>query len=261
MREEHNEQIVYWAPWIDRETGQRDNKSTVSEWLYKEPSSVWQELLEIKDQNIISSKVTTTYLQCPATREALSSVFVVRCPCYSSAEVLIKEDNQIEKVEQAWTGASQCEITMSHAPTLYNQLLIIVNYPFIFFSEESLFMRSTSPWFHSAPHTSLGGIVPGLYDIGRWFRPLNFEYNLWYKNNRFELGEGEPMAYLEFSTSKPVVFKRFELTQTLINLATDSIHTRTKQTRGLNGLWNRYKMFDESYAKKIITKEIKAHLL
>lgn len=261
MREEQNEQIVYWAPWIDRETGQRDNKSTVSEWLYKEPSSVWQELLEIKDQNIISSKVTTTYLQCPATREALSSVFVVRCPCYSSAEVLIKEDNQIEKVEQAWTGASQCEITMSHAPTLYNQLLVIVNYPFIFFSEESLFMRSTSPWFHSAPHTSLGGIVPGLYDIGRWFRPLNFEYNLWYKNNRFELGEGEPMAYLEFSTSKPVVFKRFELTQTLINLATDSIHTRTKQTRGLNGLWNRYKMFDESYAKKIITKEIKAHLL
>ena len=261
MREEQNEQIVYWAPWIDRETGQRDNKSTVSEWLYKEPSSVWQELLEIKDQNIISSKVTTTYLQCPATREALSSVFVVRCPCYSSAEVLIGEDNQIEKVEQAWTGASQCEITMSHAPTLYNQLLIIVNYPFIFFSEESLFMRSTSPWFHSAPHTSLGGIVPGLYDIGRWFRPLNFEYNLWYKNNRFELGEGEPMAYLEFSTSKPVVFKRFELTQTLINLATDSIHTRTKQTRGLNGLWNRYKMFDESYAKKIITKEIKAHLL
>ena len=261
MREEQNEQIVYWAPWIDRETGQRDNKSTVSEWLYKEPSSVWQELLEIKDQNIISSKITTTYLQCPATREALSSVFVVRCPCYSSAEILIKEDNQIEKVEQAWTGASQCEITMSHAPTLYNQLLIIVNYPFIFFSEESLFMRSTSPWFHSAPHTSLGGIVPGLYDIGRWFRPLNFEYNLWYKNNRFELGEGEPMAYLEFSTSKPVVFKRFELTQTLINLATDSIHTRTKQTRGLNGLWNRYKMFDESYAKKIITKEIKAHLL
>ena len=261
MREEQNEQIVYWAPWIDRETGHRDNKSTVSEWLYKEPSSVWQELLEIKDQNIISSKVTTTYLQCPATREALSSVFVVRCPCYSSAEVLIKEDNQIEKVEQAWTGASQCEITMSHAPTLYNQLLVIVNYPFIFFSEESLFMRSTSPWFHSAPHTSLGGIVPGLYDIGRWFRPLNFEYNLWYKNNRFELGEGEPMAYLEFSTSKPVVFKRFELTQTLINLATDSIHTRTKQTRGLNGLWNRYKMFDESYAKKIITKEIKAHLL
>ena len=261
MREEENEQIVYWAPWIDRETGQRDNKSTVSEWLYKEPSSVWQELLEIKDQNIISSKVTTTYLQCPATREALSSVFVVRCPCYSSAEVLIKEDNQIEKVEQAWTGVSQCEITMSHAPTLYNQLLVIVNYPFIFFSEESLFMRSTSPWFHSAPHTSLGGIVPGLYDIGRWFRPLNFEYNLWYKNNRFELGEGEPMAYLEFSTSKPVVFKRFELTQTLINLATDSIHTRTKQTRGLNGLWNRYKMFDESYAKKIITKEIKAHLL
>ena len=261
MREEQNEQIVYWAPWIDRETGQRDNKSTVSEWLYKEPSSVWQELLEIKDQNIISSKVTTTYLQCPATREALSSVFVVRCPCYSSAEVLIREDNQIEKVEQAWTGVSQCEITMSHAPTLYNQLLVIVNYPFIFFSEESLFMRSTSPWFHSAPHTSLGGIVPGLYDIGRWFRPLNFEYNLWYKNNRFELGEGEPMAYLEFSTSKPVVFKRFELTQTLINLATDSIHTRTKQTRGLNGLWNRYKMFDESYAKKIITKEIKAHLL
>lgn len=261
MREEQNEQIVYWAPWIDRETGQRDNKSTVSEWLYKEPSSVWQELLEIKDQNIISSKITTTYLQCPATREALSSVFVVRCPCYSSAEVLIREDNQIEKVEQAWTGASQCEITMSHAPTLYNQLLVIVNYPFIFFSEESLFMRSTSPWFHSAPHTSLGGIVPGLYDIGRWFRPLNFEYNLWYKNNRFELGEGEPMAYLEFSTSKPVVFKRFELTQTLINLATDSIHTRTKQTRGLNGLWNRYKMFDESYAKKIITKEIKAHLL
>lgn len=261
MSEEQNEQIVYWAPWIDRETGQRNNKSTVSEWLYKEPLNVWQELLDIKDQNIISSKLTTTYLQCPATREALSSVFVVRCPCYSSAQVLINEDNSIEKVDQAWTGASQCEITMSHAPTLYNQLLIIVNYPFIFFSEESLFMRSTSPWFHSAPHTSLGGIVPGLYDIGRWFRPLNFEYNLWHKNNKFELGEGEPMAYLEFSASKPVVFKRFELTQTLINLATDSIHTRTKQTRGLNGLWNRYKMFDESYAKKIITKEIKAHLL
>lgn len=73
--------------------------------------------------------------------------------------------------------------------------------------------------------------------------------------------EGEPMAYLEFSTNKPIVFKRFELTQKLIDLASDSIHTRTKQTRGLNGLWNRYKMFDESYGKKIIVKEIKSNLI
>jgi len=254
MSKEQDEQVVYWAPWIDRSTGQRENKSTVSEWLYKEPSNVWQELLDNKDQNIISSKLTTTYLQCPATREAFTNVFVVRCPCTSTAEVSIKEDNQIEKVEQAWTGVSQCEISMAHAPTCYDQLLIIVGYPFIFFSEESLFMRSTSPWFHSAPHASLGAVVPGLYDIGRWFRPLNFEYNL-------TIMEGEPMAYLEFSTNKPIVFKRFELTQKLIDLASDSIHTRTKQTRGLNGLWNRYKMFDESYGKKIIVKEIKSNLI
>lgn len=261
MSDEQNEQTVYWAPWIDRATGQRDNKSTVSEWFYKEPSNVWQELLDTKDQNIISSRLTTTYLQCPATREALKTVFVVRCPCTSTAEVLIKEGNVIDKVNQEWTGASQCEITMVHAPTCYDQLLIIVNYPFIFFSEESLFMRSTSPWFHSAPHQSLGAIVPGLYDIGRWFRPLNFEYNLWPKNNKFTIMEGEPMAYLEFSTDKPVAFKRFELTQTLIDLATDSIHMRIRETRGLNGLWNRYKIFDKSYAKKIITREIKSHLI
>lgn len=261
MSEEQNEQIVYWAPWIDRATGQRNNKLTVSELMYKEPQSVWQDLQDTKDLGTVSSKLTTTYLQCPATREALSSVYVVRCPCYSSAQVLIGEDNSIEKVDQHWSGASQCEITMAHAPTCYDQLLVVVNYPFIFFSEESIFMRVTAPWFHSAPHSTLGAIVPGMYDIGRWFRPLNFEYNLWYKNNRFELGEDEPMAYLEFSTNKQIVFQRFELSQTLIDLATDSIHYRTKQTRGLNGLWNRYKTFDKSDAKKIITREIKAHLL
>ena len=52
MSEEQNEQIVYWAPWIDRSTGQRENKSTVSEWLYKEPSSVWRNYWTTKTKTL-----------------------------------------------------------------------------------------------------------------------------------------------------------------------------------------------------------------
>ena len=50
---------------------------------------------------------------------------------------------------------------------------------YIFFSEEDIEMTMTSPFFSDAPHLQYGSIVPGSFNISKWFRNVNLEFNIW----------------------------------------------------------------------------------
>ena len=170
----------------------------------------------------------------------------------------LKETGEIGRVIQEVSRDSQVKITMPHAPSLTNQLLVCYNLQHIFFAEEPVLMRLTSPWFHKSPHMQYGSLIPGNYDIGRWFRPINFEYNLWDGGTKLEIEAGEPLAYIEFGTDRKIVLKRFEATEKLHTIGGEIIHARSKRWKTLA---SRYELFDRSPMRKIILKEITENLL
>lgn len=251
---------VYWAPWIDGEYEGRQKERGVNQWVYEEPQSVYRDLLAKKSDQ----KITKNFFQCPATRDALQNVYMIKCPFSTTSEVLLKETGEVERVEQNWSQhspdlLSQCRVELSHAPSKTNELLLVVEYTYVFYCEEPLHMRMTAPWFHEAPHMRYGAAVPGAFDIGRWIRPVNFEMNLWPGETKMNFEEGEPMGYLEFGTDKKINFQRFETTPKFKSLVSDSIVIRNKAFTP--SLLKRYKIFDRSPIKKILLKEIKDNLL
>jgi len=255
-----NDLTVYWAPWIEGEYSGQRNKLGPNQWIYQEPESVYKDVLSKKSDQ----KITKNFFQCPAVRDALQSVYVIKCPFATEAEVVLKEDGAVDKIEQNWAKdlpnlLSQCPIKLAHAPSKENELLVVVEYTYLFFCEESLEMRMTAPWFHEAPHLQYGATVPGVFDIGRWMRPVHFEVNLWQGQTKIKYEENEAMGYIEFGTNKKINFQRFETTQKIKEIVGDAINTRNK--RFTPSLLKRYEIFDRSPVKKMLVKEIKENLL
>jgi hypothetical protein len=101
-------------------------------------------------------------------------------------------------------------------------------------------------------------IIPGRYDIGKWFRPLEFPFILKNEFDDFSVKREDILYYLKFYTNKNIIFKQF--------LPTDNINNFWKSTTDLNAYDNKrfgsienfYKMFK---LKDKILKEIKENLV
>ena len=52
------------------------------------------------------------------------------------------------------------------------------------------------------PHMQYGAVTPGQFNIGKWFRPIQTEINLWENINTFSINKDEPLAFINFLTSK-----------------------------------------------------------
>jgi hypothetical protein len=207
----NNEVVVYWTAWIPQASNHEFKRLHATPIMYEEPVSVFDSLFTQRSDQT----ATKNYLQCPSVKNALTSLYVVFNKVTSSGSVEIKEDYTVGDLTQPKTDMSHILMDMPHAPTLSNQLLIQYNMNYCFFAEEPLEMRMTSPWFHHAPHLQLGNLVPGVFDIGKWYRPVNLEFNLWSGITDFKIEEGEPIAYFEFGTDKKVVFKQYAVSNKL----------------------------------------------
>ena len=129
-----------------------------------------------------------------------------------------------------------------------------------FFAEnDSLMMSISSPFASRAPHMNYGTIAPGIYDIGKWFRSFNLEYNLWPGIEEFKIKEGEHIAYVHFQTDKKIVLKRFEINDKLAGyLLAASTSTNWQKKIPLS---KRYEIFKKTRMKELVMKEIRRNTI
>jgi len=52
--------------------------------------------------------------------------------------------------------------------------------------------------------------IPGRYDIGKWFRMVDFSFLMRDGENSFSIKSGEPFTYVEFHTDEKINFIKFE---------------------------------------------------
>jgi hypothetical protein len=218
--------------------------------LYEEPSSLIHELSLNKNKNNPDDNL----LRCPAVTDLAKNLFVVKNPVETSASFVIEDGSVSSKMDSKKGGWF-----VNRSPSLENQLLAAYDYSLIFFAEEEVEMMVTSPYFSQTPHRSWGAIVPGMFNIGSWFRPFNIEFNVWPGITNIYLEEGEPIAYIKFFTDKNVVFKRFTMNDELMMQA---------KTCSSAGFWEprvpllkRYQRFKNSKRKDFVLNKIKNNLL
>jgi hypothetical protein len=105
-----------------------------------------------------------------------------------------------------------------------------------------------------------GTSVPGAFDISQWFRPHVFEVQMWDQVGTFIVKEGEPLFTIEFITNRPIVLKKFAMSEALVKYS-DSCVDSYKFFGQWIGLAKKYKIFKNTKMDKLILKEIKNNLV
>lgn len=247
-----SETVVYWS------CGHHTSYQYDLNHLYSTPKSLYSEIFtkrsSIKDN-------VNNYLSCPATSDLLNNTFVVRAPVSTNADldfltssVKYKFDSPLDERKY------KVDLQFRHQPTLLNHNLIEYIHPIIFFSEEpSLVATLTPPYFEQVTSYSYGCVVPGSFDIGKWFREMNIEFQLWPNVNSINIPYNEALCYVHFQTQKQVIFKRFIITPELDKLRYSL--TRVSPFRKYARLSDRYRLFEQSKTRERILKIIQNNII
>lgn len=245
---ESNEIVVYWCPWWTPEPGIN------LDLVYQNPVNIYKDFISRSD----SDRPAANFINCPAVSEKFKRTFMVKNVAETAFRFTNGEGGE-KNVNYLNSKTTNAAIGITHQPTLKDNTLFEYHMAYAFLAEESLNITTSSPYFHKAPHLQYGALVPGSFDIGRWYRPIIAEFNLWEGNDYFHIQSDEPLMYWEFSTNKKVILKRYERTQKLYDITSSIINFKLVK-RGSN-LLSRYKKFDESSLRAIILKEIKNNLV
>lgn len=129
---------------------------------------------------------------------------------------------------------------------------------YIFFTDEdSLEVTVQIPPFLENTELSNGiQTIPGTFDIGKWFRPVDFAFFL--KNtNKFSIKEGDIYSYLKFHSEEKINFIKFMPTEKIYFYAGSSSNTSVGRFIGKRKLPDFYRYM--TFKKKIL-KEIKENV-
>jgi hypothetical protein len=247
MKKNNNPITVYWSPHYSANL-------LTNDWslLYPKPKTLFSDLYKEKEKE----NTSRSFFTCPSFSNKSKKTLVFQNSCNSSHEYdftnnkeyikpISEHHLQLEKVRPA---------TLSIGPTLNYSL------SYIFFAEESVETYFIPPMFHEPKYLKYAAPIPGQFDIGNWFRPYNFEVQLWKNKGEIHLEENEPIFYVDFQTDRPIILKRFNITERLMLYSSEMSNSGSIFKFG-ESLFKKYTRFNSvGYKEKILT-EIKKNLI
>jgi hypothetical protein len=193
---------------------------------------------------------SVNWMACPSVLNSTHNTFLVRNPL--DVSVKINSNNTVD----AKTPGSSMLLGIRD----FNETSILLDY-FInisLFSESEISVSQISPYLENKISSGVH-LIPGKFNIGNWFRPLNASYFIEDKDIDFVLKKDDPLYYLEFNTDKKIEFQEFYYTDSLIEIVNSTVGLK-RYKRNIP-LMNLYKMFKEEKLDKIVLKEIKKGLI
>lgn len=187
-----------------------------------------------KPLSVFDSKMRTgghRYRLCPATRDLARNTFVVTAPF--DAHFYLNAD--LRTIEFIGTNKQAFDFFNMRANQYgpADQPLMSINYYQLFVTEhEHVDMTMTAPWFEES--TANFKIVPGRFNIGKWWRPLDVAMQLSNRQQEIKIKRGDVLFYVTFSTGNPddiITLKEIQVTKDLqdfCNLATGVKHYQPK---------------------------------
>jgi hypothetical protein len=215
--------------------------------LYRQPRALYSDYRA----DAYDKSSTISMLACPAFQGLTQRTFVIRSPLPCEYEI---KDGVLSR-----TNPSSLRVEVVHPPNFNGQNLLTLMLPHMVFADHPVPMMVTSPWFHRTPHTQQGAVIPGRFDVGRWYRPIHVEINMWPGQTTLNIAEEEPLAYLTFDTEKKVVLQQYRLTPELVALGNTCARSNLWNPR--QPLWRRYKQFDEGHVREQVLGLIKDNIV
>ena len=208
---------VYWSPWCDMDMYPE------YQLAFEEPVSV---LGTYKDR-INHNNQGDNFFKCPAFLNTVKNMYALPAPW--DIDFAILPNGQIQDQSQRKT-ADLSYLYHIKNPSVTDAGTVNVFANWIFFAEESLTIQTSPPYLHNSSVADTGFYVPGSYDIGQWFRPVEAAFQLWPNKRSLKCELGEPMIYVNFLTKEPIEFKRFYMTKEIHELSMACVKFKTYQT-------------------------------
>jgi len=131
----------------------------------------------------------------------------------------------------------------------------------IFFAEEELTMSLMPPYLENTSLATDVVSLPGTFNIGKWFRPIDYACFLNPGRNKIEIKKGDAFNYVKFHTDDKVELVQFDYVEELENIQKDILRSKMILGSASPKLDYFYKMFKNSRYKKKILNIIKHNIL
>lgn len=185
------------------------------------------------------------WIGCPATKDFLKNTFAFKNPL--DLHMQINSNNTV-----FWPNNNLEELISIRQ---FDEKSIVLDYlmPITLFSKEDIIATMTSP-FLSRINNSMSHLIPGQFNISKWFRPMMPSFMIYDLDIDFSINKGDDIYYIKFNTPKKIELVEFYFTDTLRDIVSNSLELkRFKKNIGLDTL---YDIFNSQKIDKIIMKEI-----
>lgn len=216
----------------------------------EEPEPVIKRLFNYKKPDI-ENPMNNTML-CPSVASALNNTFAIKS--IYDYEFTIVED-------KLGTNYYDYEFFDNHVIIRdIEKKFFSFQQKFLFFTDEdSLEMEAyLFPFAENNEVVRRTFSIPGKFNIGKWFRNLEFNFYLREEYDTFSIRSGDAYTYIKFDTPEKINFRQFYMSPKLwqyIYRVADLRMTPSKEKRSLPDFYNMMNFKDE------ILEEIKINLI
>jgi hypothetical protein len=230
---------VYWACYED-EWIRSSEPEKVSERFYK------QEIIS-KDKN---SPIALNY--CPAFNKQIQNLYAIKS-IYDYSFFIQNDICTSNMYDQSFFDKHL------NIRSIEKKFFSFRNKYIFFTDQKSLNMTAYEyPLFEQNEISQKCIPVSGQYDIGKWFRPLEFPFILKNEFDSLEIKYQDVLYYLRFYTNKKINFKQFIINNKIENMINSTVASTYNHNQTFKNLENFYKMFK---GKDYILNEIKQNLV
>ena len=235
------EVIVYWSI-LEQEIFKN----------YDNPTNLYKEIINLKEKK----SSTVSFFSCPAVSDRLKSSFVFKSNFDANIFYDFSDINNPLIMQDEGTEAFYLKPS-----SIKNAANIAIKTSFLFFSEEDIECLINPPSFHKPTDFYKKGFIPGgKMNIGKWFRPVTLEIQMWDIKNSLSIKKEDPLFYLELLTDKNVIMQKFEFNDTIKEIASYCTEARHREGRNLP-LSKRYDVFIKNKKHEELIKFIKESLV
>lgn len=215
--------------------------------LAEEPADIRNNIL---NKQIINSNKDTHFHRCPSFNKNVKNLYGLRS--IYDYKLIFEEDKIISDMYDQEFFDRMIEIR-----SVENRFFSYkMNYIF-FTNEPSLEVTFYQfPFMEDNDFTKKCIILPGTFDIGKWFRSTELPIIMRSEFNDLNIKQGDIYSYIKFHTDEKIKFKQFRFNYNLHDYMMDGYNLTFFEP--LKKIENYYKLHKN---KKLILKEISKNLL
>jgi hypothetical protein len=200
-------------------------------------------------KNYTDQDLDANFVVCPAFSKSLKNVFALQSLYNYNFEIV---NNQITSNSHNLDFAEKHLMVRS----IEKKIFSFTQYFTFFTDAKSLEMTVMPPFLEDNFVSSNCKVIPGTFDIAKWYRNIEFSFLLKENINQFNISENDNYLYLKFHTDEKINFIQYRNNDLLVKYRNDVLNSRNfSKLKSLENFYNTFKL------KKLILEEIKKNIL